>query len=285
MCTFFHHGRRRRRLNSQAGQAVLEYILLLLVAILIIGGSLYQYNSAFRVFMDRTFGQGGYLACLIENGLLPGADNDACPPYQFSLADGRPGPLSGAGQGTGTGTTPPGQAGANRNQGVDGNQQIGRNSPGNTRASEGGRSNIPLSLRDNPPGGRTGSGEDGAGGGKGKSDYTGSGEFSSVPVGQDATRGRGQGRDRTVPIGSDADEVTAAARATGKVPLNERDLKTGRELAFEKAERKRKAEEEMSALSFGNILKWLIIIALIFSIIFFIGSQLVAVSRGSRRQR
>lgn len=83
----------KSRLN-QAGQAVLEYILVLVVIVSIILGILYQFNDAFKNFLDSYFGD--YIACLLETGELPSLGGDGpgqaecIPPFQdFNIASGQ----------------------------------------------------------------------------------------------------------------------------------------------------------------------------------------------------
>lgn len=80
---------------AQSGQAVVEYILVLIVTVSIILGILYQFNDAFRNFLNSYFGD--YIACLLETGELPslggqGPNQDECNTgfEAFSVANGRP---------------------------------------------------------------------------------------------------------------------------------------------------------------------------------------------------
>jgi hypothetical protein len=80
---------------KQKGQALTEYILLFTVSILLTGGLLYQFNDAFKNFVNAYFGE--YLTCLIESGELPnlgwdgnGIDDSCTAEFQpFNLATGR----------------------------------------------------------------------------------------------------------------------------------------------------------------------------------------------------
>ncbi len=97
----------RSRAN-QAGQAIVEYILVLAITVSIILGVLYQFNDAFRSFLDSYFGD--YIACLLETGELPalggqGPNQGQCNARfdNFSLSMGRPlVPSTGTGGASGT---------------------------------------------------------------------------------------------------------------------------------------------------------------------------------------
>lgn len=85
---------RPRAKAAQSGQAVIEYILVLVVVVSIILGILYQFNDAFKQYLDRFFGD--YIACLLETGELPslggdGPSSSECvtPFQEFSISAGR----------------------------------------------------------------------------------------------------------------------------------------------------------------------------------------------------
>ena len=59
--------------HKQSGQAVFEYILLLLISLMLILGVVWKFNKAFQSYASQLFSpETGYLACLIENAVLPG---------------------------------------------------------------------------------------------------------------------------------------------------------------------------------------------------------------------
>ena len=94
-------------LKNQKGQGTTEYILILVVVVAIALGMIYQFNDAFRNWMDGYFGE--YLACLIETGELPaiggtgGAPGSCEAQFEpFSLAAGRPALGDGVGEGEGS---------------------------------------------------------------------------------------------------------------------------------------------------------------------------------------
>ncbi len=93
----------------EAGQAVLEYILVLLLIVAIFVGSLYQFNDAFKTFLNSYFGN--YIACLLETGELPslggeGPTSGECTPPELNLAI----ESSGGGDGSGGGGDSSGNA-------------------------------------------------------------------------------------------------------------------------------------------------------------------------------
>ncbi|MBY0384538.1 hypothetical protein K2X05_05215 [bacterium] len=82
--------------GSQSGQAILEYILVLVVVVGIALGVMYQLNTALKKYVQSYFGD--YVACLLETGEMPslgggsGINSDVCASsYEpFSLKNGRP---------------------------------------------------------------------------------------------------------------------------------------------------------------------------------------------------
>ncbi len=56
-------------LGSQSGQGITEYILILVVTVAMVLGGMYQLNNAFKTWAQNYFGN--YLACLLETGELP----------------------------------------------------------------------------------------------------------------------------------------------------------------------------------------------------------------------
>lgn len=75
--------------GRESGQGTIEYLLALLIAIILIGSFVYQFNSAFRQYAEAYFG--GYVACLIETGELPGMTGGQCQVEEvaFNLDDGK----------------------------------------------------------------------------------------------------------------------------------------------------------------------------------------------------
>ncbi len=110
---------------QEAGQAVLEYILVLIITVSLILGILYQFNDAFKNFLDSYFGD--YIACLLETGELPSLGGsgpnqaDCVSPFrQFSLESGTSLKPSGS----------DGQGSTGGNGGGSTGDALGGNSPG-----------------------------------------------------------------------------------------------------------------------------------------------------------
>lgn len=86
---------RKNKVREQ-GQAVIEYILLLIIIVSIILGVLYQFNDAFKNFLQSYFGD--YIACLLETGELPSLGGNGGPNQgicnakfkNFNVSNGRP---------------------------------------------------------------------------------------------------------------------------------------------------------------------------------------------------
>ena len=62
--------------GRESGQSLIEYVLVLLVVIIITLSLIYQFHSAFRNYAKAFFG--GYIACLLETGELPGTGAQLC---------------------------------------------------------------------------------------------------------------------------------------------------------------------------------------------------------------
>jgi hypothetical protein len=274
-------------LRRREGQAVLEYVLLLGVVVLIMMGLMYRFVSSFAVFMDRIFiGEESYFACLIKEGVLPGDQSGTCVAPTWNLADGKAltpnrsqsTPITQAG---GSGTQQGGGANSANNQA---NNNSAGGGGGRAREGAAGGNLVPATSSSGSGfrGGRAGSGS----GAQGESSYTGSDRSSSGAArGENASGSAGQnaqgGRDQYVPAG----RISARSRSSADqdVPLNERDRKTAAEISAEKEKRKLAQENLETGWDIGKVLRWLLIIALILAIIFFVGTQLVAVARGNRR--
>ncbi|MBK9293512.1 MAG: hypothetical protein IPM57_03570 [Oligoflexia bacterium] len=268
--------------NNQKGQAVIEYVLLLLLTLILLGGVVYQFNTAFKVFADSWFvGEDSYIACAIRNGILPdGSDEEeVCTRPRFDITKG----VTKNGQGIGADGKP-----------LDQNSSQARNSAGgkNAAAASGGRAGarrvsdgqigvVPFNSADAKNTGLKSSAATKADGDKAS---TGNSGFSSTGKVQDFEQTGTQGslsrtRSRLAP----APEEAQVAQQTQNIPLTPRDLKTAREIAAEKKKRA-SAQEKGFELSIGNVFKYIIIALLVFSIIFFLGSQLVAVARSKKRK-
>lgn len=81
---------------KQKGQATIEYLMLFTVTLMITVGLVFQFNDAFRNFVNNYFG--AYLSCLLESGELPSLGWEATSPEEescssefqpFNLASGR----------------------------------------------------------------------------------------------------------------------------------------------------------------------------------------------------
>ena len=88
---------KRLRLKEfrNSGQGSLEYVLFLGLNVVMILGMVYQFNTAFHMWVKTYFGD--YISCLIETGELPSLGSkstlksDQCSQYavQFSLKEGK----------------------------------------------------------------------------------------------------------------------------------------------------------------------------------------------------
>lgn len=66
------HKQKNSRLRTNKGQAIVEYILILTVVVMVMGGLLFKLNKGFQKWGKSIIGADGYIACLMQTGLLPG---------------------------------------------------------------------------------------------------------------------------------------------------------------------------------------------------------------------
>jgi hypothetical protein len=285
-------GQTKRAWVGQAGQALLEYVLLILISMTLILGVVWKFNSAFHDYAYQLFrpDEGGYLFCLIQNAVLPG--DDSCqsnlPRFDYASAKekklGGP-PLttnvnsSGAGAPPSTGSSSSnknsaknssasssGSKGTNEHEtgtvATNSQDVKGSKSLTGSKSSNASNSSNSKSSKDKPLGGKGGFFEGGSGV-----------DAPSASSDNLNSRSRFVGFEKS---------FSSSNIASQKIPTNENDLKSAREIANEKKKKKAASEDE-SPFTFGNFVKWIIIIALILLFVFFVGSQFVAVSRGNKR--
>lgn len=270
-------------LKNQRGQGTVEYVLVLALVVAIIFGGIYQLNTAFRVFADNYFGE--YLACLLETGELPGVGggdpNSLCKIEAFDLAKGQ------------------------RRDGQDGNGGGGAGGPGddgdqsdaddpsivkNTSGSPGGGSNAEIGSAS---GSRNGSNSARTrirrGGSGGDEDENGSGEGGSSPSA--FANSYDQGRTVRIPIrnvdqfGRVINKRKDKEETRTKVSSStiERGAREGAPERIKVVKRVPASEDKDDGVEFtmGNMLRYLIIIAIIIAIVIFIGGQALQVSKST----
>ena len=266
------------KLKSQAGQGTVELILVLLVSVSIVLGVAYQLNDAFGNWAKNYFGE--YVSCLLESGELPSLGgsggvsaaqcNDLFEP--FSIANGRPLIGAGVGEGGGQGGNSAGRSGPG---GPSGGQARGRRSGGANNVF-GGRTSFRSKSRFTPKGG----------GGGSKGTYTGStdGDISGLLGGRNKkirTKRRGFRAYDSIYYADEKKKKLSAADVKKRKSLsNEGEVKQravriplNRKLATKK---QMKADLEMT---FGDYLKYIIIIAIIIALVLFFGNQAMQISK------
>lgn len=270
-------------LKSQSGQAVTEYILVLVVVVGIIMGILYQFNDAFKKYVQSYFGE--YVACLLETGELPGLGGEDGANAQicnasfepFSLQNGRP-LISSDSSG--------GSSGENRDR--------------DNSASSRGRSGDPASLS-RSRNSRLRS--------KSVNPTLSTRNADSTQANESASK-KGSLTKRTVrryDIGPSMNSRTNRKISQGQIPVSQRfkmlnakketrsfaanisnkGAKGGSELRAKKIlfdpSKFRKVASETSTdieISFGDYLRYIIILALIVMIVVFFGGQLFQLKKG-----
>lgn len=271
-------------INEESGQAVVEYVLVLVVVVGMILGGLYQLNSAFRVWADSYFGD--YLACLLETGELPtlgggGTASGECNQFYkpFSLADGRAADGSDAFASNSNGTT--GETGTN-NEDSGKNSGLAANSGGSaivqTRSTPGGDIGSSRRFRVN----RSRAGGPEAESNEGSQSQTGTGVITDLS-------GYENGKIVRIPIRS-AESIAGAKRKKGDekgddnkkiaVPTSEnRQVDGPQYIKVDRRVANAGKTIDGEGFSFGFFLRYLLIAAIIIAILFFIGGQILQVSK------
>ncbi len=288
-------------IGSQSGQAITEYILILVVVIGVILGTVYQFNDAFKVYLNNYFGE--YIACLLETGELPTietapGDSGICTQLfkPFSLADGRPLIKKGSGGG-GTSKTP--GSGKNSDSTKTGQSSSssksgsGGGAGGSTRSSGGGGGSGGSGSRGFSEGRNSSFGSkihrhSGTGSSSSeKGAYTGSTDAGDYGSRNNVTsrRSRSDSRQRLdTKFAFDKEET----EKTSRVPLlNTRAIAGNSNLTKSKTLINRKSlkgdirVEDDEPFTFGSFLRILLIIALIIGLVVTLGGQFLQIGKSS----
>lgn len=267
----------RSKLN-QRGQGTTEYLLILFLSVAIILGAIVQLNTAFRSWADNYFGE--YLTCLLETGELPslgGGSDGACDGSfkPFSLAEGRPALGNAIGEDGANGNGD--KNGAAEQEAAPPTVASGSSDSGGAAASGGFNSSRRGGTRFKA---RRSTGEDGDGAG-GAGSESGSVAFNSydsenrvvrIPIREtDAMRRRRYQEDQT-------DKERTKTRTDKALSDGERE---GAPVLIKKSVRKPTSEVEDDGFewSFGNLLRILIILAILAALLLFLGGQILQISK------
>lgn len=286
MIVHFKKARRSgRKLRSESGQGVLEYILVLVIILVVILGLVYQFNVKFRNYAEQFFD--GYIACLLETGELPGVGGSVCEEEMKTMADMQAKgllkfPESGGGGG--------GDQKSPAQKAAEDAAKSGKQASKETLGGGGGG------------GGRSSNfGNFGRGGGRGRSttvgqtapskndsESVGYGTLSSPSGNFNGTSGAASKTNITyiydADIGDDTSEKGKPPVAkTDKKAENSGALKPRR--AIENTNRRSTASIDIaeSDFSFGAMIRWLIIAALILAMVIFFGGQLMQIMRSREK--
>ncbi len=265
------------RKSSQSGQAVLEYILILVISVGLVLGIMYQFNTAFKKYVQSYFGN--YIACLLETGELPslyggdavgGPNAESCGSQfeKFSLQNGRPLKTSVGGDGSSSASSnskgSSSSKGSNAGNGRKGGRATGaRASTSNSGAAlnaESGSSKSSDTTQKVRKGGRNG----GAGGDSGSA-------YSSKRYRDGSTYGL-SGKFKT---GEDKDKGPAIRKVSARG--NAGDGSSGKKQLVRLDDLKRKPAQQSDGgwdLSFGDYLRYIIIFGILVVILIFFGGQI-----------
>lgn len=288
----------------EKGQAVFELILLLTVAAILVAGLTAQFFTPFGDWTRRMFsGEDSYLHCLIRYGILPGGESAECEPPTFEGGEALaarsttlPQVSAGAGRGSSSVGTRNRRGAARSGGGGQSGSRRRTTGSGNNR----GASNADTGPKRGGPGGiasannRRGGSSFGGGSGSSRSAgageedlYTGSDKSSSLSADFSGVRNSSnKKRIRTAPVGGQLDDQAQSKKGAAKQKGRGRGQKKKTATALV-AQPKRKVAQEMKeeSFGFGKMLRFVLILALLFAIIFFVGSQIFAVARGGGRRR
>jgi hypothetical protein len=284
--------------RKQKGQATLEYLLLFLVSVFLTGGLLFQFNDAFRNFINGYFG--AYLACLLESGELPSlgwdagnSPDDSCnAEFQpFNLASGRqPLPTSGVGAWSGgsSGGTSAGHSARASGKDKNGDDGEGEAPPVSLATSESASASGGAGAR--IPGGKFETFGDREGKPHVGLNHDESKEFGggSAATGGDLVANvmrnkRDSGRETYVPIvGEEAEALAKKTKA--KIPATETDIaRDVRRVPAGDLKKKKTVETEEPSLTFPDFLKYLIIFGIVTALVLLLGGQAVQIAKSKEK--
>jgi len=284
---------------NQKGQATLEYIMLFVVTIFIAGGLYYQFNDAFKNFVNNYFG--AYVACLLESGELPSlgwdaqnSGDDSCEDEfePFNLATGRR-PISGGWEspryvGKTSPETPP----------YSGENTQSSSSEEKSSSASGPKAELAMAQTRNIPAGES----SGAGlqmetiGDReaksksvplSRSDTTEAGQSGSGGTGG-ATGGIAQlkgdnGRPEYVPV-SGLESEDAEKSKKKNIPATEIDIQRDvKRIPAEQLKKKKQKTEEEADLNFSDFIKYLMIFGIIVAMAIFLGGQALQISKSQEK--
>lgn len=283
--------------GQESGQGTIEYILVLLIAVILIGGLIYQFNTAFRNYAEAFFG--GYIACLLEVGELPGSSNGECQMADFDLASGEQvvadgGSGGGGGSGSGSGAGGKGAQGKAGDEGNNSEGEGGGDSGGGGRSElassgggGGGMSSRPIGSlrsrqRSTPVGTVAGADKDSAIESNGVVLNSGG---NSTAIGS-LSDNRRQGR-RTIiigygyydPDGEGNNENRPAVANMGKRVDENATLRPKKSVVNLDRKPAQSSEMEEKEMSFGDFIRYLFIAAIVLAIVIFFGGQAMQISK------
>lgn len=264
-------------IRDERGQGVVEYILVLVVTVMLVLGVVYQLNSAFRIWSENYFGS--YLACLLETGELPnmggpGGGGVCDQLYQpYTPFAGRP-PVAnpttpGGGQGGGQEDRGGGQREVVRGDAGSGYTRIGSGTGG--WAGSGGRGGQGGQARRQPIKGKTGS------------VYTGSTDTGGYGGGYSASNNRRSTQVRTRldnRFAFEQDREERQTRQVASVTKKNTGENRPKRTVLKRIDYNRDRQGEVSSgLSVPDMLRYLIIAAILIAVLLFLGSQAMQINK------
>lgn len=265
--------------QDQSGQATIEAVLLGFISFMLVMGLVYRFNAGFRDYIDNYFGN--YVVCLLETGELPALGSgrqSVCSEALATFELGEEGPgLDGSPSGSGGGSSSAsGQSDSPARSADGGSSGSGSGNISYVNSSRGGGSSIGSDGASSKTEGSSERGSSGDGGAP-----SGGSGYTIVEV-----RGSSRSTPRSITLkkvesGVDVQqEGEGAKKGTLTSKQNENAL-AATKLTFNPDSLKRTpaAEEASVEWSFGDYLRYLIILAIIIAIIILVGGQALQISK------
>ncbi len=276
---------------KESGQAVIEYLLVLFITVALVLGLMYQFNDAFKQFLDTYFGD--YIACLLETGELPslggtGPNQGQCvtPFGDFNIAAGasqiNPSSNSSGGAGSDSNSSSSNNSGSSDSSGGSrGNQSLRRSrvsssgAPGNGETTGSGRATpgrparvqqSSLNNSSNQGGFDSKSAEGRSGGGRGQTRR----RKRIIYLGENYMSKEAKEKKDQAVLGKAKAKKDASGAGSLRKPTMALAVPEPKKMSISSSD---------SGMSFGNFIKFLIIAGIVIAIVLLLGGQAMQIKK------
>ena len=289
--------------RNNRGQATVEYILLVVIILALILGPLKQFSQFFNAYIDALFGNGQYIACLLETGELAGQSADPNSSCGATFNANVQAAVN-TNRGGGTGGTGGGGGGEGEN---NQNQDGGKNGAGKNAKKPATQVSSAASVAGDAGGGRTaGDAALPAGGSHGGQNQRRGGGGRPIA---NASGGKDAGEDSYMKVGEQFDYKDLKPKKGFEI--NTKGLRNNFSLESEEAKREEKlTPKEVASNKEGNLrpkelnidpsrgpaakdkdinsdgfgfsmlFKWFLIACILIALVIFVGGQAMQISKG-----